>query len=187
MDARRVACQRGFTLVEVMMACFILATGVLGAVGLIDNANKVTVKSKARESAVSLDRPLIEGVRDIPYAQLTRSGLAADLQSQPGLSSEPGSSMYTIRRRGFAYSVDVATCEIDDPRDGIGPQSGGAFCGANYNPGGTGGSGGGSSTCSGAITGSGSGNVDVNGNKIDASFCLALSNSLIWSTCNLLN
>ena len=48
MDARSVACQRGFTLIEVMMAALVLTIGVLTTLGLIDNANSKTVQSKAR-------------------------------------------------------------------------------------------------------------------------------------------
>src|SRR5437588_2613261 len=180
MDARSVACQRGFTLIEVMMAALVLTIGVLTTLGLIDNANSKTVQSKAREAATGLDRQLIEDARTIPYPQLTQQSLASQLQSQPGLASESGAQMYTIKRRGFTYSVDVATCTIDDPRDGIGPHSSSGFCGTAQ----TSGSG---TTCSGAISGQGSGNVDVNGNTIDPSFCLALSGSVLWSTCSLLS
>ena len=55
MDARSVACQRGFTLIEVMMAALVLTIGVLTTLGLIDNANSKTVQTKAREAATGLE------------------------------------------------------------------------------------------------------------------------------------
>ena len=54
--------------------------------------------------------------------------MAADLQSNQGLESAPGSGSYTIKRRGFSYAIAVTVCSLDDPRDGTGAHSGSNFC-----------------------------------------------------------
>src|SRR6476620_2602012 len=128
MDARRVACQRGFTLVEVMMAALVLVVGALGTLATIDTANSKTVATRGREAATSLARQLIEDVNNIPFRELSQTGVVADLQSNQGLESAPGSPSYTINRRGFSYAITVTVCSLDDPRDGLGSTSGGTFC-----------------------------------------------------------
>ena len=45
--------ERGFTLVEVMVAIMILLVGVLGVVSMVDGANAVTSKTKAREGGTN--------------------------------------------------------------------------------------------------------------------------------------
>jgi competence protein ComGC len=124
----RLLSERGFTLVETMMASLVLVVGVLGTLALIDTANSKTVATRGREAATSLARQLIEDVNDIPFRELSQTGIVADLQSNQGLESAPGSSSYTINRRGFSYAITATVCSLDDPRDGLGSTSGGTFC-----------------------------------------------------------
>jgi hypothetical protein len=119
---------RGFTLVEVSVASLVLLVGTLAVVGTVDFANRATVQTKGREAATSLARQVIEDARAIDFQQLNPDGLAADLQSQPGLETSPGSTGYTVRRRGFTFTIDATVCSLDDPRDGIGSHTGGNFC-----------------------------------------------------------
>lgn len=174
MRASRFASQRGFTLVEVMAAALVLVVGILGVLAMVDTANQTTVRTRAREAATSLARQLIEDTHDIPYAQLSASGINADLQSHAGLESVPGSSIYTIKRRGFTYSIDTGVCTVDDPRDGIGPHTSSNFCTAGAS---------GSNPNSNAPAGSGD---DANGNRIDASFSASVGASVTWSSCSTL-
>jgi hypothetical protein len=124
----RLLAEGGFTLVETMMASLVLVIGVLGTLAMIDTANSKTVATRGREAATSLARQLIEDVNDIPFRELSQTGVAADLQSNPGLESAAGSTSYTINRRGFSYAINVTVCSLDDPRDGLGSTSGGTFC-----------------------------------------------------------
>ena len=105
------------------MASLVLVVGVLGTLALIDTANSKTVATRGREAATSLARQLIEDVNNIPFRELTQTGIAADLQSNQGLESAPGSGSYTINRRGFSYAITVTVCSLDDPRDGLGSHS----------------------------------------------------------------
>jgi hypothetical protein len=86
------------------------------------------VATRGREAATGLARQLIEDVNNIPFRELSQTGIAADLQSNQGLESAPGSPTYTINRRGFSYAITVTVCSLDDPRDGLGSTSGGTFC-----------------------------------------------------------
>ena len=81
----RPASDRGFTLVEVMAAILILLVGVLGAVSLVDGANAVTSKTKAREAGTSIARSIIEVSRSIRYRDLTADQLLAALETRDGL------------------------------------------------------------------------------------------------------
>jgi hypothetical protein len=123
-----------------MMASLVLVVGVLGTLAMIDTANSKTVATRGREGATSLARQLIEDVNNISFRELTQTGVAADLQSNPGLESAPGSGSYTINRRGFSYAITVTVCSLDDPRDGLGTHAPGVFCADSaysYNPSGS--------------------------------------------------
>jgi prepilin-type N-terminal cleavage/methylation domain-containing protein len=127
--SRSLRSQQGFTLVEVMVAIMLLLIGVLGAVSLIDGANRTSRTTKAREGGTNLAREVLEGARGVPYPRLTSGAITAELQAQPGLEdSNPGSAGWTIRRRGFTYTVTADACIVDDVRDGGGSHSGGGFC-----------------------------------------------------------
>src|SRR5436305_15062789 len=109
MGASRFACarlpsERGFTLVEVMMASLVLVIGVLAPLAMIDTANSKTVATRGREAATSLARQPIEDVNDIPFRALSPTGLAADPQSNPCLASAPAFGPYTISRPALTYA-----------------------------------------------------------------------------------
>jgi competence protein ComGC len=124
----RLRSESGFTLVETMMASLVLVVGVLGTLALIDTANSKTVATRGREAATSLARQLIEDVNNIPFRELSQTGIEADLQSNQGLESAAGSPSYSINRRGFSYAITVTVCSLDDPRDGLGSHAGATFC-----------------------------------------------------------
>jgi prepilin-type N-terminal cleavage/methylation domain-containing protein len=131
MPARRLRSDdRGFTLVEVLVAILILLVGVLGVVSLIDGANFATAKTKSREGGTNLAREILDGARAVDYDRLNPTEIVGELQSQPGLAdsdvSEPG---WQIARRGIHYTVTgVPVCKVDDPKDGFGDHVGGDFC-----------------------------------------------------------
>ena len=81
MSHRAAADQSGFTLVEVMVAVFILLIGVLGALTLLDGANAATSRTKKREAATNLARELIESARAVPYPDLIRRRYLGDAGS----------------------------------------------------------------------------------------------------------
>jgi prepilin-type N-terminal cleavage/methylation domain-containing protein len=123
MPARRVhADDRGFTLVEVLVAIFILLVGVLGVVSLIDGANLATAKTKSREGGTNLAREILDGARAVDYDKLSAAEIVRELQKQPGLAdSDTSTPEWEIPRRGIYYTVTaVPVCKIDDPKDDFG-------------------------------------------------------------------
>jgi prepilin-type N-terminal cleavage/methylation domain-containing protein len=121
MSARcQVSSQRGFTLVEVMVAIMILLVGVLGVVAMIDGANAVTSKTKAREGATNIARSIIEVSRSVRYRDLSTAELVTALGTRPGLADASPTPGYTIRQRGISYRVNITVCSLDDPKDELG-------------------------------------------------------------------
>ena len=118
---RHPSSEDGFTLVEVMVALFILLVGVAGSVTLIDGANDRTLATKALEGGTGLAREVVEDARAIPYSSLSAASIQPLLQAQPGLAdSNTGDSSWTVERRGIVYTVQVSVCAIDDGADGYG-------------------------------------------------------------------
>lgn len=142
--------QSGFTIIEVLVAIFVLLVGVLGALLMIDSANGTTLANEARTGGVNLAREVAEGSRaiqeNVPYAELsdgcsvpsspanpcpTSSRIITALQTQPGLAPDGTSpaGQWVVTREDIAYQVEVSVCAMDDPSDGYGNHaSGGPFC-----------------------------------------------------------
>jgi prepilin-type N-terminal cleavage/methylation domain-containing protein len=122
--------ERGFTLVEVLVAIFILLVGVLGVVSLIDGANFATAKTKSREGGTNLAREILDGARAVDYDKLTPTEIVGELQAQPGLAdSDTSAAGWQIVRRGIEYTITgVPVCKVDDRRDGLGHHADGDFC-----------------------------------------------------------
>lgn len=115
--------EAGFTLIELMVATFIIVIGILGTYTLFDGALRTTQINNARIGAVNLARQVTESARTIDYDADLRPdagaipGVAAALQTKPGLSGS--GNPWNIVRRGLTYSVQVDVCTFDDPKDGL--------------------------------------------------------------------
>ena len=112
--------QRGFTLVEVLVAIIILMVGILGVVTLVDGANAVTSKTRAREAGTNLARSVIEVSRSIRYRDLTTASLEDALEARPALADSEPAAGYTILSRGVTYTMTLTVCSLDDAKDGLG-------------------------------------------------------------------
>lgn len=121
--------QRGMSLVEVMVAAFILAVGVLGVVAVIDRANAATSTNKAREGGTNVAREVIENASALPYREVTPTTLPERLRSRPGLADSDANAAngWTVVRRGregdageIRYSIEASVCFLDDANDGTG-------------------------------------------------------------------
>jgi prepilin-type N-terminal cleavage/methylation domain-containing protein len=112
---------RGFTLVEVMVAVALLLVGVLGTVTMITGANAQTAVTKNREGAVNLAREIVDAARGVDYDSLTPTAIVPAIQSQPALGDSDGAAGWQISRRGETYTVSsLPVCVVDAPADGLG-------------------------------------------------------------------
>jgi prepilin-type N-terminal cleavage/methylation domain-containing protein len=119
--------ERGFTIIEVLVAMMILLVGVLGTVALVDGANATTSTVKARVGATNLAKELIEVSRSLEYARVTQSLLAGEMKAQPGLADASAAAGWQIDRRGVTYTVTAAACTFDDATDKTGTRDA-TFC-----------------------------------------------------------
>ncbi|HEU4975992.1 MAG TPA: fibronectin type III domain-containing protein [Baekduia sp.] len=120
--------QRGFTIIEVMVAAVVLLVGILGVATIVNTSNATTTSNKAREQGLALAREIIESARSVRYQALRPDNAVATVQAMPGLGNAGAGSGWTIRRRGIVYSVSLGVCSVDDAGDGTGAHVSGAFC-----------------------------------------------------------
>jgi prepilin-type N-terminal cleavage/methylation domain-containing protein len=124
----RLTEQRGFTIVEVMVAVVVLLTGVLGTLAMLDTANKRGRTASDRQKATSLARDVVERAKGLPYVQVEPSTIVSRLREDPALAGS-GGSPWRITRDGTTFTVRAEVCWLDEPADGLGPR------GANFCPG----------------------------------------------------
>jgi len=120
--------EHGFTIIEVMMAALILLVGILGVTTIVNQANSTTTSTKAREQGLALARDLLESSRSIKYQSLRPATVVPTLQAMPGFANAGIGAGWSIQRRGITYHVAVGVCSVDDPGDGTGAHTAGAFC-----------------------------------------------------------
>ena len=130
--------ERGFTLIEVVVAMAVILVGVLGTIALLDRANAQTSEAKARQTANALIRDIIETSQGVQYTQLTQSGVRDTLQANGFSDDVPlTANTWEIRRNGITFTMSASACIVDDPRDGQAAHpSGAGFC--SDSPAGTG-------------------------------------------------
>lgn len=121
--------EAGFTLVEVLVAAFLVVVGILGTMETVSVANRGTSKANARTGATNVARRVVEAARGVPGAQLTQSTLLATLKSAaPDLpEAVPDPSGWTVERQGQTYTITPTVCAVDDPGDGLGSTSGSTY------------------------------------------------------------
>ena len=113
----RVSDERGYTLVELMVAALVLVVGLLGTFTLIDGANKTTVTNNARIGATNLAREILENARSLDYDVLTDTQLIPAIQAKPNMSGTR--TPWKVQRRGIVFTVEADVCTFDDPKDNV--------------------------------------------------------------------
>jgi prepilin-type N-terminal cleavage/methylation domain-containing protein len=117
---RRVSLRRddGFTLIETLVAAVVLATGLLGLLGLLDTSVKASAATHQREGATNLARQILEDARGIPFAQLSPASTVSQLQALPGLKNQGSGATWQLVRGKTIYTVTLKECSIDDGKGG---------------------------------------------------------------------
>jgi Tfp pilus assembly protein PilV len=110
--------EAGYTIIEVIVASFVLVVGMLGVLTMLSGALRTTSTTNKRTAATNLARELVETARGLDYDDLT--DVTAKLQAR-GIGS---GSPWTIVRRGVTYTVTATTCAFDDPSDGYATAAG---------------------------------------------------------------
>ena len=110
--------ERGYTLVELLVAAFVLVVGMAGAFALLNGANRSSVTNNARMGATNLAREVLEDARSIDYDLLAPGALTSALQAKVGGSGTP----WKISRRGIEYTltadgtVTTGTIKLDSTK-----------------------------------------------------------------------
>jgi Tfp pilus assembly protein PilV len=136
--------EKGFTLVEVLVAATLLVMGVLATLMLIDSANRTTVVSKQRDMANAVAQELIERAAGGRYTQSRNDLTDVDpASSTPGPADRLKAGMdpdgdqsstavtpvtkttgslpldvpqsWTLRRKATTYAVSYRACTSSDP------------------------------------------------------------------------
>ena len=115
--APKLSDERGYTLVELLVAAFVLVVGMAGAFTLLNGANRTTTINNARMGATNLARELLEDARSVDYDTLTPTDVLDVLQAKGGVTGSP--SPWIVTRRGIKYTVTADVCTFDDPKDNI--------------------------------------------------------------------
>lgn len=124
--------ERGFSLIEVLVACLVLIIGALGLFGTLDVAAHATMGNRQRQAETSLARQVTEGARSLTFSQLTPANLAAALAPLVSGATVSGQGL-TVHSSVYTFNVSLNVCSLDDPTDGYGdhsspPSSGGVWC-----------------------------------------------------------
>lgn len=119
--------EHGFTLIEVVVAAFVLIVGVMGTFLLLDSSTRALGSSRAREGATGLAREVLEQARLTPYSQLDQGAVLTVMQGLSGYQSTSGSTV-TVVRRNTTYTLTPTVCSLDDPKDGYGDHTTGTWC-----------------------------------------------------------
>ena len=103
----------GFSIVEILVATFVLVVGMLGVLVLLTGALRTTSVNITRVGATNLARELVERTRGLDYDDMSGALVKTRLQAQGMGSGTP----WTAERRGVTYTIDASSCTYDDPAD----------------------------------------------------------------------
>jgi prepilin-type N-terminal cleavage/methylation domain-containing protein len=114
---RKLSDERGYTLVELLVAAFVLVIGMAGAFTLLNGANRASTTNNARMGATNLGRELLEDARSVEYDSLKPSTITGVIQAKAGVTGNP--SPWVVFRRGIQYTATLDVCTFDDPKDNV--------------------------------------------------------------------
>src|SRR4051794_34386515 len=131
--------ERGFTIIEALVAAFVLLVGIVAVLTIFDNASVMTRSNVAHQQGLALDREVIESVRALPFSDMTTAQVVTALRGTPAFDDRSGAGGWQVERRGVTYDVAVGVCDVDERLvdttvspvvvlDGYGKHAAGRFC-----------------------------------------------------------
>jgi len=115
----------GFTLLELLVATFVIGVAVAGLFGLILLTVRTASEGERRIAATALANEKMELVRNLPYSQVGTAG---------GVPNGPLPQIETTVRNGTSYTVRTDIRYVDDPYDGVTGGSGGSCTEISHYP-----------------------------------------------------
>ncbi len=91
----------GFTLIEVLVAAFIITVGLLGLIGAFDSARKLTLLSERRTAIAHRAQLEVERLQTVEYVKLA-------LNAAPAHSAEKANPNYYVQAGGTEYQWEQA-------------------------------------------------------------------------------
>ena len=110
--------ERGFTMIEVIVAIVIILVGVLGTLTLIQRASSESLETKTRQTGNNVLRDLLDTAQGLPYSSLTPSALVPALQTRGFADAVPTTGAWELIRNGTTFTITASVCVVDDPSDG---------------------------------------------------------------------
>jgi Tfp pilus assembly protein PilE len=135
----RLGDERGFTVVEVMVASIVLVVGLGALMGMLMTSSHVIKTTRIRQEETSVAREILEDARGLAYTQLNTAAITGAVQPAVPQSSISGGNLIVTRALApstggnYAFIVSLTACSLDSPSDGYGnhnspPASGGSWC-----------------------------------------------------------
>jgi prepilin-type N-terminal cleavage/methylation domain-containing protein len=128
MERQQTTSERGFTLIEILVAMFLLLAGVLGTIALVDGANAETNAADTRIGASNLAREITEDAHAVDYDALLTSTVVSTLRGYSSLSGTLSGGSWIVTRKGERYTISVTACKYDNPEDGLAKSHDSTFC-----------------------------------------------------------
>ncbi len=94
----------GFTIIEVMVAAFLLTVGILGMIAGFDGARRLSLNSERRTAMAHRAQLELERLQSYPYAQLA-------MVAAPTHSSEPLNPDYYATSTSYQYGTSAEESE----------------------------------------------------------------------------
>lgn len=124
---RRLTPERGFTIVEMMIAVVVLLVGALGTVAMLDTANKRSRSAEDRQNATALTRQVVEAAKGIPYRDVAPGAIVGRLRQDDAITGV-SASPWRVERDNTTFTIQVEVCWLDERADGLGSRAPGNFC-----------------------------------------------------------
>jgi prepilin-type N-terminal cleavage/methylation domain-containing protein len=119
--------ERGFTIVEMIVAASILLIGALGTLAMLDTANKRARSASDRQNATAVARQVLEAAKSVPFRDIAPASMVSTLREDTAIAGV-SASPWQIERDNTLYRVELEVCWLDERADGLGSRAPGNFC-----------------------------------------------------------